>query len=124
MHEMGQIVESNIISDALLISAAVTMRTKIIIIGIVAIVLGLTLGYFISRSITKPLHRAFAVVEMYGKGDTRDQDLPLGDAVNCSNMFKCGQKDCPSYGKTGHCWVETGTFGANPGVQTSNGWHA
>nr|WP_320050909.1 methyl-accepting chemotaxis protein [uncultured Desulfuromonas sp.] len=114
MHEMDQIVEGNIISDAVLISAAVTTRTEIIIIGIVAIVLGLALGYFISRSITKPLHRAFAVVEMYGKGDTRDQDLPLGDAVNCSNMFKCGQRDCPSYGKTGHCWVETGTFGANP----------
>ena len=114
MHEMDKIVEDNIISDTVMISSAITTRTEVIIIGIIAIVFGLSVGYFISRSITKPLHRAFAVVELYGKGDTRDQDLPLGDAINCSEMFKCGQKDCPSYGKTGHCWVDTGSFGANP----------
>ncbi|PLX93343.1 MAG: hypothetical protein C0620_07815 [Desulfuromonas sp.] len=114
MHEMDKVVQANIMSDTLMISAAVSTRQEIIIIGIIALILGLSLAYFISRSITRPLQRAFAVVEQYGKGDTSDQDLPLGEAINCSEMFKCGQKDCPSYGKVGHCWVETGSFGANP----------
>ncbi|EAT16344.1 CZB domain-containing protein [Desulfuromonas acetoxidans] len=114
MHDMDKVVQANIMSDTVMISTAVMTRKEIIAIGVIALILGLSLGYFISRSITKPLHRAFSVVEKYGKGDTSDQDLPLGDAINCSDMFNCGQKDCPSYGKEGHCWVETGSFGANP----------
>ncbi len=114
MHDMDKVVQANIMSDTVMISTAVMTRKEIIAIGVIALILGLSLGYFISRSITKPLHRAFAVVEMYGKGDTSDQNLPLGDAINCSDMFKCGQRDCPSYGKEGHCWVDTGSFGANP----------
>ncbi len=80
----------------------------------VATLLGIIAAWLVTRSITKPLHRAFAVVSQYGKGDTSDQNLPMGDRVNCSSMNNCGQKDCPSYGMEGHCWVETGTFGPTP----------
>ena len=81
---------------------------------IIAVIIGLIAAYLITRSITKPLQRAFAVVGQYGKGDTSDQNLPMGSKVHCSNENNCGQKDCPSYGIEGHCWVETGTFGPNP----------
>ena len=79
-----------------------------------ALLIGLLLSFFLTRSITKPLHRTFAVVAQYGKGDTSDQNLPMGDKVNCSATHNCGQKNCPSFGKEGNCWVETGTFGPTP----------
>ncbi len=89
---------------------------------IIATLIGLAAAWFITRSITKPLHRAFAVVGQYGKGDTSDQNLPMGDKVNCSSLNNCGQKDCPSYGLESNCWVETGTFGPNPVcVKLTNG---
>ncbi len=92
---------------------------------IVALLIGLTAAYTITRSITRPLHRAFAVVGQYGKGDTSDQNLPMGEKVNCSSLNNCGQKNCPSYGCEGHCWVETGTFGPNPVcVKLTNGTHS
>ncbi len=79
-----------------------------------ATLLGLLAAWLVTRSITRPLHRAFAVVGQYGRGDTSDQNLPMGDKVNCSSLNNCGKKECPSYGMEGHCWVETGTFGPNP----------
>ncbi len=114
MHRLNETAAAHIMSDEQMISAAVQTRSAIIAIGIVALIIGIGLAWLISRSIIKPLHRAFAVVGEYGKGDTRDQDLPMGDKVNCSSLNNCGQKNCPSYGQEGYCWVETGTFGPNP----------
>ncbi len=114
MHSVNQTVEASIISDTQMIASAVGTRNGISLIGVVALIIGLGFAYLISRSITKPLHRAFAVVAQYGKGDTHDQDLPLGAKVNCSSLNSCGQQECPSFGTEGHCWVETGTFGPNP----------
>ena len=89
---------------------------------IMATLIGLTAATLITRSITKPLHRAFTVISQYGKGDTRDQSLPMGAKINCSSLGNCGQQDCPSYGKEVHCWVDTGSFGPNPiCVKLTNG---
>ncbi|MCD6580562.1 MAG: CZB domain-containing protein [Desulfuromusa sp.] len=114
MHSLNETAAANIMSDTQMISAANQTRLGITILGVIALIVGMGLAYIISRSITKPLHRAFAVVGQYGKGDTSDQNLPMGDKVNCSSIHNCGQKDCPSFGKEGNCWVETGTFGPNP----------
>ena len=114
IHRMTDTAEAHIMSDDQMIAAAVTTKEGITVIGIIAMFVGFALAYLVSRSITRPLKRAFAVVGQYGKGDTRDQDLPMGDHVNCSAINNCGQKNCPSYGREGHCWVETGTFGPNP----------
>ena len=114
MHKLTDTAAEHIMSDEQMISSAVSTRTAIISIGVLALIVGTVLAWFISRSITKPLHRAFAVVGQYGKGDTSDQNLPMGDKVNCSSMNNCGQKNCPSFGKEGNCWVETGTFGPTP----------
>jgi methyl-accepting chemotaxis protein len=84
------------------------------ILVIIVILIVIVIAVLVARSITKPLKRAFAVVAQYGKGDTSDQDLPMGEKVNCSGIHNCGQKNCPSFGKEGYCWVETGTFGPTP----------
>ncbi len=114
MHGLTATVAADIMSDEQMIAAAVQTRTAIVGIGIVAVAVGALLSFFISRSITAPLKRAFAVVAKYGHGDTSDQSLPMGDAVNCSSANNCGQQQCPSFGREGYCWVETGTFGPNP----------
>ncbi len=106
--------------------SSLSMASHTMIGGLIAAaLLGLITAWLVTRSITKPLHRAFAVVSQYGKGDTSDQNLPMGDHVNCSAINNCGQKNCPSYGMEGHCWVETGTFGPNPVCyKLTNGTHA
>ncbi len=114
LHDMIKVSTAQIMTDDKMIAAAVETRTGISVIGIVALFVGMGLAYIISRSITKPLHHAFAVISQYGKGDTRDQDLPMGDHVNCSAINNCGQQHCPSFGKEANCWVDTGTFGPNP----------
>lgn len=122
MHSLTDTTEANIMSDAQMISAAENTRTAITIIGVVALLIGMTLAFFISRGITKPLKKAFAVVAQYGKGDTSDKNLPMGEKVNCSATVNCNNKDCPSYGKEDICWVESGTFGPTPVcTQITNG---
>ena len=92
---------------------------------IVATLIGLAAAILITRSITKPLQRAFTVISQYGKGDTSDQNLPMGERVNCSSLDQCGKKDCPSYGQEGYCWVESGSFSPNPiCLKISNGTYS
>ena len=114
LHDLIETANANIMSDQQMIASAVQTRTGISLVGIAALIFGLGLAYVIARSITRPLHRAFAVVSEYGRGDTRDQNLPMGEKVNCSELNKCDRRDCPSYGKTTHCWVDSGTFGPTP----------
>ncbi len=114
MHRMTDTATASILSDDQMIASAVQTKQGITLVGAFAMVVGLGLAFIVSRSITKPLKRAFAVVGQYGKGDTRDQSLSMGQCVNCSELNHCEQKDCPSYGLEGYCWVETGTFGPDP----------
>lgn len=124
MHHMEKTASEHIMSDTQMIAEATTTRTEMGIIGGLAVALALILSYFISSSITKPLKRAFTVVGQYGKGDTSDQDLPMGKKVNCSAIFNCGETNCPSYGKEDTCWVEAGTFGPTPVCKyLTNGTH-
>lgn len=84
------------------------------ILALIVIVVVVVIALLVTRSITNPLKKVFAVVAQYGKGDTSDQNLYMGDKVNCSAAFNCSKKDCPSYGKEDICWVESGTFGPTP----------
>jgi len=114
MHRINETASASIMSDDQMIASAVGTRKGISTIGAIALLVGLGLAFVIARSITKPLNRAFTVVAQYGKGDTSDQDLPMGQEVNCSSLNNCGQSECSSFGLEGHCWVKTGTFGPNP----------
>ena len=124
LHTLNSTVAANIMSDTQMISAAEQTRTVISIIGAAALIIGMILAFFISRGITGPLKRVFAVVAHYSKGNTSDQSLSMGPQVACSSLTNCGQKNCPSYGKVGNCWVATGSFGPTPVcLQLTNGTH-
>ncbi|MCK4501763.1 MAG: hypothetical protein KAU22_01935, partial [Desulfuromonadales bacterium] len=109
---IGAAFTERMVNRANAVRADATVSNAVLIA--VALIIGLLLSFFLTRAITKPLHRAFAVIGQYGKGDTSDQNLPMGDKVNCSSIHNCGQKNCPSFGIEGNCWVETGTFGPTP----------
>ncbi len=114
LREMSKMSAASIMSDEEMIATAIQTRSGVIVTGVFALLLGSLLAFFIARSITGPLRRAFEVMAEYGRGDTRDQNLPMGQAVNCSEANNCGQRDCSSYGQIGYCWVKTGSFGPNP----------
>jgi len=78
-------------------------------VGAGALLLGVFLGVAITRSITRPLKRAFQVVADVSVGKT-SQTLPAGDAVNCAEVMNCGHTECSSYGREVHCWVQSGSF--------------
>jgi len=69
----------------------------------VALLLRLRLSY------VKPLKNMIRVLERISLGDTSER-LPMGKPVPCSSLKKCGITDCPSYNKTDHCWVTSGSF--------------
>lgn len=71
----------------------------------------LALGLQMSKRITTAIHNIIMVLENISHGDTNG-NLPMGKAVDCSAIKKCGQDDCPSYGKIDHCWVTSGSFAA------------
>lgn len=62
LHNMEKTVSANILSDAQLIATASQTKTAITYIGIIALLIGIVLAYFISKSITGPLKKVFAVV--------------------------------------------------------------
>ena len=61
------------------------------------------------KTYIKPLHSTIKVIEKISLGDTSER-LPMGKAVPCSSIKKCGLEDCPSFDKIDHCWVTSGSF--------------
>ncbi|OGQ94672.1 MAG: hypothetical protein A2521_01550 [Deltaproteobacteria bacterium RIFOXYD12_FULL_57_12] len=96
-------------------AAAVRSAGRSQALAAIAVLLGiaaaLSFGYFISRGITEPLHRAVAILAKIGLGDT-SETMEMGRAVNCSSHKKCGKAECPSYNRVDHCWVTSGSFAA------------
>jgi len=81
-----------------------------IIVGIgLAIAVALTIGFLISQSISAPLRNAIRIIGKIGQGDISEK-MSVGKLVNCSSIKKCGEVDCPSYGKEDACWVSSGSF--------------
>jgi len=102
------------IDKAEALAPVTAMEWQIGIISLIALIAIVVVALLVTRGITNPLKKVFEVVAKYGKGDTSDRNLEMGEAVNCSSINNCGQSDCFSYGKEGHCWVENGTFGPSP----------
>ncbi|MBU2551992.1 MAG: MCP four helix bundle domain-containing protein, partial [Proteobacteria bacterium] len=82
-----------------------------------AIVLGVLLGIFFAwittRGIVNPLREVIRFAGRLSRGDLSAR-LPMGRAVNCSQMTDCSKKDCVSHGKPSHCWVEAGSLSSRP----------
>ncbi len=76
---------------------------------ILAIAIALIVSFFISRSISTPLRDAIRIIGKIGQGDISEK-MAVGKFVNCSSIKKCGEVNCPSYGKSDACWVNSGSF--------------
>ncbi|NTV14023.1 MAG: hypothetical protein HGA96_08890 [Desulfobulbaceae bacterium] len=88
--------------------ATLTVSILVMIFGIFA---AMGFGYVMSRQICQPLRQDILTLEKISLGDTSTVNtLSLGNAVNCSQHKKCGNKDCPSFGKVDHCWVTSGSM--------------
>jgi len=78
----------------------------------VALLIGLIICFGIYRYIISPLNCLSTHLKDMAKGKSDlTKQLPV-DAINCSEMVKCAEKDCPAYGKNSHCWYEAGSYAA------------
>jgi len=84
-------------------------QTSILTALVLAIAIALIVSFLISRSISTPLKDAIRIIGKIGQGDVSEK-MALGKSVNCSSIKKCGEVNCPSYGKTDACWVNSGSF--------------
>ena len=109
LSEMVEISRQNILTDSQMVANINSSRTVIVALSILAILIGVIFSMLTATSITKPIKRAVDIVDKVGKGDITET-LPMGTPVNCSTSKKCGNKTCPSFGKTDHCWVTSGSF--------------
>ncbi|MBN1956629.1 MAG: bacteriohemerythrin [Desulfuromonadales bacterium] len=73
LRNIAKKVEASVISDEAMISAAQNTRNGIITVGIVAMLLGIALAIFISRSLTAPMKKAVSMLDDLENGhlDTR-----------------------------------------------------
>jgi methyl-accepting chemotaxis protein len=75
-----------------------------------AILAGLGLG----NAITAAVMRVAEVLKQLNLGNLDVEHIPMGKAVDCGDKVGCNNPDCRSYGKDSHCWVEAGSFNADP----------
>jgi methyl-accepting chemotaxis protein len=91
-----------------------TVRWWIIGVGAIMVVLAVLAASWITRTITRPLHRVSETMQAINKGDLTKSDVDMGTPINCSRDVGCSEPDCPSYGKEAYCWTESGSFNVDP----------
>ncbi len=84
-----------------------------VVIGMLIFSLLFVIGLiaFITLVVNRPLQEAVEFCKKMGKGDLAST-LNMGKALPCSDIMGCNRPECPSYGKTTHCWTESGSFAA------------
>ncbi len=88
-------------------------RLTALIVGVSSILI-IVVAIFMLRMVMAPIKVVVGNLRelAQGEGDLT-QRLPV-DCPICSDVTNCNQSNCPSYGKNGLCWEETGTMGDNP----------
>ncbi|MBF0437830.1 MAG: HAMP domain-containing protein [Magnetococcales bacterium] len=81
-HDMNVVTKEHILSEEKMVSRARQVREVVILISVIAIVLGLLLAAFVTRSITKPILTSLVYAETVARGD-------LSQACDCDP----GRKD-------------------------------
>ncbi len=82
---------------------------------IFGIFIAFILGFFISRSIRKPMDELVKIMSVSAaKKDLRSR-IPL-KYIHCWEHRKCGKQDCPSFNntETQECWLISGSFNPKP----------
>jgi len=78
----------------------------------IALLIGGLICFVIYRYIITPLDCLSNHLKEMAKGRSDlTKQLPV-DAINCSEIVRCAEKDCPAYGKPSHCWYEAGSYAA------------
>ena len=82
LHDLTQITKANIMTEDTMINEAISTRTAVVIISIVALVLGVMLAFLIARSIAGPVMRSVRFAEKVSEGDlTQQLNLQQEDEV-------------------------------------------
>ncbi|NPA25577.1 MAG: hypothetical protein GXO34_07110 [Deltaproteobacteria bacterium] len=66
------------------------------------------------RMVMAPIKAVAANLKQLAQGEGDLTQRLAVDCPICSDITKCKQENCPSYGRLNLCWEETGTFGNNP----------
>ncbi|GEM_PF-1444509 len=81
-------------------------------IGLALLVTGLS--FYLADYLTRAIGRVAEVLKQFNLGNLNVDYIPMGKAVDCGQMAGCNNPDCRSYGKESYCWVEAGSFNADP----------
>jgi methyl-accepting chemotaxis protein len=77
------------------------------------VILSIILGLLLTNSITKPIKTVTIASKSIANGNL-NTELKMVDPINCSKIKNCGIATCKSYNKEVHCWLESGSFSADP----------
>lgn len=96
------------------LEAIATLRTWGWITGTLCLAIAFGLGMWLANYVTHAVKRVADVLKKLNLGNLDVNYIPMGKAVNCGQKVGCGQSECRSYGKDSYCWVEAGSFNADP----------
>jgi methyl-accepting chemotaxis protein len=85
------------------------MITFILAASALIVVFSIILGWLFSRGIIRRIKEVVSFAETLSQGDL-SAELPMGKAVDCSEVMGCNRKECTCYNRKGHCWIECGSF--------------
>lgn len=91
-----------------------SLRAWALGMGAVALCVALGLGAWLASYVTRAIHNVAEVLKQLNLGNLDVSYIPMGKAVDCGSMAGCGNTECRSYGKDAYCWVEAGSFNADP----------
>ncbi len=83
-------------------------------VGLLMLVFGVLVTLYFSRNMSSSVAKTVDILSKINLGQLDVEDLPMGTAVDCSSEKNCGKPECRSHGKDSHCWVEAGSFSADP----------
>ncbi len=82
----------------------------LLVLVITMIVLYLLMDFLIN----KPMKELVEKFQLAGQGDlTVTMESRNLHCIDCSDIMKCGKSECSSYGKSGKCWEQSGSFSTN-----------
>lgn len=103
-------------SDISGITAAIRVNVyKLAAVGLLVLLVTMTAVYVLMNLlINKPMQELIGKFQQAGQGDlTVTMESRNLRCIDCSDVLKCGKTECSSYGKSGKCWEQSGSFSTN-----------
>lgn len=94
--------------------ALVSLRFWSWFIGGSVLIVAVGLGFGLGNHFTTTIMRVADVLKQINLGQLDVESIPMGKALDCGTMVGCGNHECRAHGKESHCWVEAGSFNADP----------